>query len=263
MADLTILDPLPALTQLHAGRWNQGTLQNQIAPTMEEEGDDQYWMWTKRKQCLSSILLASSTPTPQFIMNSSYSSSSYSSWEEQAFAEDGRVGGCTWPPTSYSCTFCNREFKSAQALGGHMNVHRRDRAMLKQSPTTPPPHTHTHNNNKNNIHQLFINLPSLNSTTTIINPNSSSKLQLAPPNPIMSSNLDLRVDQHKRRRITTADDHTSSSTPLFFTKSISVDDHHLRRRHHIRSRSTLEVISPSSIDEELDLELRLGHSAPN
>ncbi|XP_038905404.1 zinc finger protein 11-like [Benincasa hispida] len=57
------------------------------------------------------------------------------SWEEQAFAEDaGRLGACVWPPTSYSCSFCRREFRSAQALGGHMNVHRRDRARLKQSP---------------------------------------------------------------------------------------------------------------------------------
>lgn len=52
------------------------------------------------------------------------------SWEEKAFAEDF---GCVWPPRSYSCSFCNREFRSAQALGGHMNVHRRDRARLKQS----------------------------------------------------------------------------------------------------------------------------------
>ncbi|KAG6433234.1 hypothetical protein SASPL_104842 [Salvia splendens] len=42
-----------------------------------------------------------------------------------------------WPPRSYPCTFCRRQFRSAQALGGHMNVHRRDRAKLKQSP--PPP----------------------------------------------------------------------------------------------------------------------------
>lgn len=57
------------------------------------------------------------------------------SWEEQAFAEDARgpLGGFVWPPRSYSCNFCRREFRSAQALGGHMNVHRRERAKLKQS----------------------------------------------------------------------------------------------------------------------------------
>lgn len=38
----------------------------------------------------------------------------------------------SWPLKKYYCTFCKREFKSAQALGGHMNVHRRDRARLRQ-----------------------------------------------------------------------------------------------------------------------------------
>ncbi|GMI63913.1 ZINC FINGER PROTEIN 1, EMBRYO DEFECTIVE 3022 [Hibiscus trionum] len=55
------------------------------------------------------------------------------SWEVRAFAEDTRNAmGTTWPPRSYTCTFCGREFRSAQALGGHMNVHRRDRARLHQ-----------------------------------------------------------------------------------------------------------------------------------
>ncbi|KAK1408944.1 hypothetical protein QVD17_41117 [Tagetes erecta] len=53
------------------------------------------------------------------------------SWEVKAFAED--AGNVTWPPRSYTCTFCRREFRSAQALGGHMNVHRRDRARLHQA----------------------------------------------------------------------------------------------------------------------------------
>ncbi|KAL2481583.1 zinc-finger protein 10 [Abeliophyllum distichum] len=83
-----------------------------------------YWMWGKRKSDLNSHVFDSTIP--------SYGDS----WEEQAFAEDaaGALGGCTWPPRSYSCSFCKREFRSAQALGGHMNVHRRDRARLKQSP---------------------------------------------------------------------------------------------------------------------------------
>ena len=34
---------------------------------------------------------------------------------------------------SYTCGFCKRQFQSAQALGGHMNVHRRDRAKLRRS----------------------------------------------------------------------------------------------------------------------------------
>ncbi|KAJ9154197.1 hypothetical protein P3X46_027559 [Hevea brasiliensis] len=32
---------------------------------------------------------------------------------------------------SYECTFCKRGFTNAQALGGHMNIHRKDRAKTK------------------------------------------------------------------------------------------------------------------------------------
>ncbi|PVH64401.1 hypothetical protein PAHAL_2G260300 [Panicum hallii] len=43
-----------------------------------------------------------------------------------------------WPPpqvrrsssSSHTCEYCKREFRSAQGLGGHMNVHRLDRARL-------------------------------------------------------------------------------------------------------------------------------------
>ncbi|CAN4118215.1 unnamed protein product [Withania somnifera] len=32
----------------------------------------------------------------------------------------------------YKCSFCKRGFSNAQALGGHMNIHRRDRARLRE-----------------------------------------------------------------------------------------------------------------------------------
>ncbi|KAL5717263.1 hypothetical protein ACHQM5_010302 [Ranunculus cassubicifolius] len=35
------------------------------------------------------------------------------------------------PIRSFRCTFCNKGFSNAQALGGHMNIHRRDKAKLK------------------------------------------------------------------------------------------------------------------------------------
>lgn len=38
--------------------------------------------------------------------------------------------GFSWPRRHFTCNFCNKEYKSAQALGGHMNIHRRDKARL-------------------------------------------------------------------------------------------------------------------------------------
>ncbi|ONM52998.1 Transcriptional regulator TAC1 [Zea mays] len=38
----------------------------------------------------------------------------------------------------YECSFCKRGFTNAQALGGHMNIHRKDRGGGSRSGTAPP-----------------------------------------------------------------------------------------------------------------------------
>ncbi|PVH65472.1 hypothetical protein PAHAL_1G000700 [Panicum hallii] len=53
------------------------------------------------------------------------------SYTSCGFMSTSSSSSFTWPPRSYPCSFCKREFRSAQALGGHMNVHRRDRARLR------------------------------------------------------------------------------------------------------------------------------------
>ncbi|KAJ9188014.1 hypothetical protein P3X46_003415 [Hevea brasiliensis] len=56
--------------------------------------------------------------------------------ERTCFGSEGdNSSGFLWPQRNYTCSFCKRQFNSAQALGGHMNVHRRDRAMLIQLPS--------------------------------------------------------------------------------------------------------------------------------
>ncbi|XP_057472829.1 transcriptional regulator SUPERMAN-like [Actinidia eriantha] len=45
----------------------------------------------------------------------------------------------SWPQRNYPCGFCRKQFKSAQALGGHMNVHRRERAKLRDSTSWDSP----------------------------------------------------------------------------------------------------------------------------
>ncbi|CAI9779062.1 unnamed protein product [Fraxinus pennsylvanica] len=48
------------------------------------------------------------------------------------WVDDEQLGLQGHAVKSYRCTFCKRGFSSAQALGGHMNIHRKDRAKLKE-----------------------------------------------------------------------------------------------------------------------------------
>ncbi|XP_057424867.1 transcriptional regulator SUPERMAN-like [Lotus japonicus] len=66
-------------------------------------------------------------------MDFSYQEDSKSSSEELD-RNDGVGTG-----RSYECVFCKRGFTTAQALGGHMNIHRKDRANNKNKATTFPP----------------------------------------------------------------------------------------------------------------------------
>ncbi|OMO66396.1 hypothetical protein CCACVL1_21179 [Corchorus capsularis] len=54
----------------------------------------------------------------------------YSSDQTAVWSLDQELSG---QPKSYTCSFCQKGFSNAQALGGHMNIHRRDRAKLRES----------------------------------------------------------------------------------------------------------------------------------
>ncbi|KAK8467988.1 hypothetical protein PHAVU_007G195500 [Phaseolus vulgaris] len=63
---------------------------------------------------------------------------------------------------SYECVFCKRGFTTAQALGGHMNIHRKDRAN-KAKPNFPPS-TSTKVDDSNSYADLGLYSPSSNTT---------------------------------------------------------------------------------------------------
>lgn len=123
-----------------------------------------------------------------------------------------------WPPRSYSCSFCNREFRSAQALGGHMNVHRRDRAKLKQS-----------NNTSNTI--AAVAPQPISSATIFFQENSGDHQQKG----------------CKRRRVIGGCGNTVSFVPVKLHES----DEEVQVVAGMRS-------SKNSSMEEIDLELRVG-----
>ncbi|XAR66251.1 hypothetical protein NMG60_11012412 [Bertholletia excelsa] len=168
--------------------------------------------------------------------------------------------GPTWPPSSYTCSFCKREFMSAQALGGHMNVHRRDRARVKQSPNPQieaPPHHHrqvqTHHTQTQDQRKDF--------------PQSSIPWSDVPdPGPVFKQNTadkDLMVPDHNN----------FGSTRLFMMKNLAFPQYipsgsHAHDILSYKKRRTMQFLPKSCQPEviglktgsleDLDLELRLG-----
>ncbi|KAJ1416570.1 Zinc finger C2H2-type [Sesbania bispinosa] len=72
---------------------------------------------------------------PSELEYSNKSSTDRSSSSEQLQNNDNETGS----GRSYECIFCKRGFTTAQALGGHMNIHRKDKSNNKSSkPSTFP-----------------------------------------------------------------------------------------------------------------------------
>uniref|UniRef100_F6HT98 C2H2-type domain-containing protein n=1 Tax=Vitis vinifera TaxID=29760 RepID=F6HT98_VITVI len=158
------------------------------------------------------------------------------SWEVRAFAEDtGNIMGTTWPPRSYTCTFCRREFRSAQALGGHMNVHRRDRARLHQ--THPGSNNPTSSSSTNSSSTLII------PTQEFITNGGLCLLYQLPPNP-NALFTPTSINSSPPQGIALC----PSSKPEPSAVSNGDDD----------NENTSNNYNDSAM-EELDLELRLGH----
>lgn len=147
----------------------------------------------------------------------------------------------TWSPDdqdllhagrSYSCSFCKRGFSNAQALGGHMNIHRKDRARLREF-TSPD----------NNILSLDI-----------------TKRDAPAPNP-PSPSVDCHdtVLQHELSRDEKDDDHAGDQLrlSLFNETSSSNNDKVESNRVNRHVKRNLQLSHGESLTE-LDLELRLG-----
>lgn len=175
---------------------------------------------------------------------------------DRAFAEDtGNIMGSTWPPRSYTCTFCRREFRSAQALGGHMNVHRRDRAMMRQSPPSDlpplPPATAAFSSPTSFPAQelvgngglcLLYPLPPHGAHVPLYSPQS-------PPSTLLS------ISPYGNGNVRTGY-MSAPSLPLSFPLDRSLEDH----LSSAPSNHKMVVQYQEPAVEELDLELRLGNT---
>ncbi|EYU32971.1 hypothetical protein ABFS82_07G043300 [Erythranthe guttata] len=132
---------------------------------------------------------------------------------------------------SYECTFCKRGFTNAQALGGHMNIHRRDKAKAKQ---------------KNRDDEITSNTPSnVSKPQENIPHHHQYQMYLPPPPPPRNPNFQTgdylpplrRLENYDHRRVGHVAD--------------------LSLRIGLSTPTTVEGGEAKENDDDVDLELRL------
>ncbi|KAG6492262.1 probable transcriptional regulator RABBIT EARS [Zingiber officinale] len=229
---------------------------------MEEKA--KYLMIAKRRPRDEMSVFLNPSRHPDHLVVPSFSFVESPSWDEEAFARDSaHLGGCIWPPRSYSCSFCGREFRSAQALGGHMNVHRKDRAILKQYNSSASPTgsetLETSSEPCSTINQANPN-PNPNSNFKVCSPIAFNGYQKEAlffeerPTLQLLNEIDLskQVIRGTRDETNKEEEEEEEEEELF---KISMNK---RRRTDPDSPFLINTIGVNLHAEELDLELRLG-----
>ncbi|KAL3518143.1 hypothetical protein ACH5RR_020732 [Cinchona calisaya] len=168
----------------------------------------------------------------------------------------------TSPPPSrvYECSFCKKGFSNAQALGGHMNIHRKDKAKLKQA-TSSSNHQRLNRDaqgivpkNNNNNNPLT---PSRTSQVLLIKSSNLPKWQL----PAISTSFSSDHHQEDSQQPQAAE---LKQLPLFVeTANTNIQEEAINSAGISWQE---EFISGQEYSfgaaHQLDLELRLGHEPP-
>ncbi|KAK7268804.1 hypothetical protein RIF29_21513 [Crotalaria pallida] len=160
---------------------------------------------------------------------------------------------------SYECTFCKRGFTNAQALGGHMNIHRKDRAKAAKQVSSSNKFT---NEEPAVMAPPFASSGFSNHTTrnySILESHQRNNCDMyfhppPPPNNLVRNQpsyaLSLQFDHHQ------------------FHNPIRSSARTMNFNQELRGANLSLQIGPSHVDSnnqkdnEIDLELRLGHDYP-
>lgn len=152
-------------------------------------------------------------------------------------------------PRTYECNFCKRGFSNAQALGGHMNIHRKDKAKLKQ--TSPIPESRS---------QQFLEIPKTAlspGTNLVINPRSTFPER----RDAVAANWTWNYSSENRdtASIMRSDQGYVGEPKQLPTTLRVVDDHQDQKQSYDKELSSSSSHGDHDEDhDELDLELRLG-----
>ncbi|KAK1428396.1 hypothetical protein QVD17_17229 [Tagetes erecta] len=175
------------------------------------------------------------------------------------FDKDYGYDGISWRQRSFMCNFCKKEYKSAQALGGHMNVHRRDRARLRQSsPSLDHPNPNPNFSSTPLIKTFHSPVLSLDISSTSLSLNNEDKQNMF-PFISHSSAWNFLGDMRKNVNM----ESVANVTRGFHGKVLDQESESSRvwkKRESFRVEMETGLLKDGKIEMGLDLELRLGRS---
>lgn len=163
--------------------------------------------------------------------------------QEQETSDDQQRAAAS-PIRSYDCTFCKRGFSNAQALGGHMNIHRKDKAKLKQAASS------------NNLYQQSFDISKIRASNSQIS-------TIKPSMEVMSNSQDRNTATQRPNWILGAENDAmkSEKTQVGDVRKLSLfveGSSPLKIDQREATSTEKGLLSSSSEEEDLDLELRLG-----
>ncbi|KAL7597734.1 transcriptional regulator SUPERMAN [Lactuca sativa] len=190
-----------------------------------------------------------------------------SKWESNTLLFDNDYGydGVSWRQRNFMCNFCKKEYKSAQALGGHMNVHRRDRARLRLSSPSLDQHPNPNPNPSFSSQPSWLqclpyktfhsSLFSLSSQSSIVDKEDKQGMFTFLPHSDSNSLGDVRKNVNMEGFVANA--HGGLSGNSWDQENGSTV---LKKRESFRVEMEMGLLTDGNIEMDLDLELRLGRS---
>ncbi|KAI5665960.1 hypothetical protein M9H77_15813 [Catharanthus roseus] len=144
---------------------------------------------------------------------------------------------------SYECNFCKKGFSNAQALGGHMNIHRKDKAKLKQASKETK--------------------KSIKADITSTMPPLDAKAKSIPNWPCFYSSSSHHQSSYKYYPSSLRRDHHELKQLPLFVETAAASRNNIID-HHVSSNNSAEWEEEEErgggcFGAEIDLELRLGH----
>ncbi|CAI9762713.1 unnamed protein product [Fraxinus pennsylvanica] len=183
---------------------------------------------------------------PEKHPNSDTNSSQESDRAEEKINDDDNTG----VGRSYECNFCKRGFTNAQALGGHMNIHRKDKAKAKQKAQEGSSIQNKYSNEDHLDSRFFPPIPTSDQhqTNNYFAPGVDYQVYLPSANPNLAHDLhqNYLAAVWRQERFNLLEDNKDANLSLRIGPPPTINQNE-------------DGMNENEKENEVDLELRLGH----